>query len=248
MKTKKLGLLFLNLILVLLISACGEKKTETEKAGENKTGDENVSSGFDVNQPFMVEFGLEDIENAKGTIKAVYHGKKCVSSSNYTVDGNKISSTAYFDGGDVVYVVTDVMGKKIGMKFSKDKFSEAKDQIDINTFRDYLNQMDKVGEEEILGYRCEIYRHKEKDFSVSLYNKTVPLRMANREGKTIMKAVKFESPYQANDEMFIAPKDIEYMDMSEIMKDVEKMKDMKDPKMMKDKMKEMEDALKNYKK
>ncbi|HRE10262.1 MAG TPA: hypothetical protein PLN22_05530, partial [Ignavibacteria bacterium] len=184
-----------------------------------------------------------------GTVSAIYSGDKCRSTSTFDSDGKKFSATAYFDGGDVVYTVSEIAGVKMGMKMDKKKFSDSKDNVDVNSFRDYLDQMEKIGEEEIIGYKCEIYKHKEKNFTVSLYEKTVPLRMGTTDGKTYMKATKLEQNITVTDDMFKAPQDVKYMDMTNMLEDMKNMKDGgKNLQDLKDKSKEMEEIMKNYKK
>lgn len=255
MKNLKYSALVLFLLSILVLTnGCGKKEESTTNKDDKKTEnkDSKDNSSFSKDKPFMVEFEVTGREKGSGTVSAVYDGKKCRSTSTFDADGKKFSATAYFDGGDVVYTVSEVAGVKMGMKFDKKKFSDTKDNVDVNSFRDYLDQMEKVGEEEIIGYKCEIYKHKEKNFTVSLYEKTVPLRMGSSDGKTYMKATKFEKDVKVNDDMFTAPQDVKYMDMTnmlENMKNIGKDKDgKKNMEDLKDKTKEMEEIMKNYKK
>lgn len=253
--------LSLKLLLVLFLAfgfVCG--KSDGEKTGENKSGEDKKTetksddkgSTFSPDKPFMVEFEITGAENRTGTVSAIYFGKKCRSTSNFSIEGKKMGSTAYYDGGNMVYTVTEVGGIKMGMKFDKSKFADSKDNMDVNSFRDYLDKMDKIGEEEILGYKCEIYKFKDKDVTVSLYDKTVPLRMGGADGKTYMKAIKFEKDVKATDDMFTPPADVQYTDMTDMMDGMQKMGNNKDLKKnmeeLKDKTKEMEEIMKNYKK
>lgn len=237
-----------------ILTGCGKKDDNTTGKDDKKsdTKDSKENSKFSVDKPFMVEFELTGREKGTGTVSAIYEGKKCRSTSSFDADGKKFSATAYFDGGDVVYSVTEIAGVKMGMKFDKKKFSDTKDNVDVNSFRDYLDQMEKIGDEEIIGYKCEIYKHKEKNFTVSLYEKTVPLRMGSADGKTYMKAIKFEKDVKVTEDTFKAPQDVKYMDMTNMLDDMKKMGDNKDGKKnledLKDKTKEMEEIMKNYKK
>ncbi|KXK49593.1 MAG: hypothetical protein UZ05_CHB002001834 [Chlorobi bacterium OLB5] len=247
------GFIIILALSVLMFNGCGKKDDTTTKTDDKKTEstDSKDNSTFSKDKPFLVEFEVTGGEKGKGTVEAIYDGNKCRSTSSFDAGGKKISAVAYFDGGDIVYTVSEVAGMKMGMKFDKKKFSETKDNVDVNTFRDYLDQMEKIGEEEILGYKCEIYKHKEKNFTVSLYEKTVPLRMGSADGKTYMKAIKFEKNVKTTDDMFKAPQDVKYVDMTNMLEDMKKMGDTKNGKNMqelKDKAKEMEDVMKNYKK
>lgn len=244
--------LFLIFVLAFsLITGCSKKDESTGKTDDKKsdTKESNDKTTFSKDKPFKVEFEVTGNEKGKGTVEAIYDGKKCRSTSTFDADGKKISAVAYFDGGDVVYTVSEIAGVKMGMKFDKTKFSETKDNVDVNSFRDYLDKMDKIGEEEIIGYKCEIYKHKEKNFTVSLFEKTVPLRMGSADGKTYMKAVKFENDVKVTDDMFKAPQDVKYMDMTNMLEDMKNMKEGgKNLQDLKDKTKEMEEIMKNYKK
>ncbi len=246
-----LGFLFIIVLSISFLSGCGKKDDSTSKSDDKKTDTKESTdkSSFSKDKPFMVEFEVTGREKGNGTVNAVYNGNKCRSTSTFDADGKKFSATAFFDGGDIVYTVTDIAGVKMGMKFDKKKFSDTKDNVDVNSFRDYIDQMEKIGDEEILGYKCEIYKHKEKNFTVSLYEKTVPLRMGTADGKTYMKATKFEKDVKVTDDMFKAPEDVKYMDMTNMLEDMKNMKDGgKNLQDLKDKTKEMEDIMKNYKK
>ncbi len=255
LKSTKLifGLIAVFVFSFSILSACGKKDDSTTGKDDKKsdTKDSKDNSKFSRDKPFMVEFEITGREKGIGTVSAIYDGKKCRSTSTFDADGKKFSATAYFDGGDVVYSVSEIAGVKMGMKFDKKKFSDTKDNVDVNSFRDYLDQMEKIGEEEIIGYKCEIYKHKEKNFTVSLYEKSVPLRMGSADGKTFMKAIKFEKDVKVTEDTFKAPQDVKYMDMTNMLEDMKKKGENKDGKNMqdlKDKTKEMEDIMKNYKK
>jgi hypothetical protein len=248
------GFILLFLLTAFVVTGCGKKEESTTTKDDKKTETKESTdkSSFDKSQPFMVEFELTGREKGNGTVTAIYNGNKCRSTSSFETDGKKFSATAYFDGGDVVYTVSEVAGVKMGMKFDKKKFAETKDNVDVNSFRDYIDQMEKIGDEEIIGYKCEIYKHKEKNFTVSLYEKTVPLRMGSADGKTYMKATKLEKNISVTDDMFKAPEGVKYMDMTNMLEDMKKMGENKDSKKnmeeLKDKTKEMEEIMKNYKK
>ncbi len=249
--TSFLGFVFLLVFSVSVLSGCGKKDDSTTRTDDKKsdTKESTDKSSFSKDKPFLVEFELTGKEKGNGTVTAIYDGKKCRSTSSFDADGKKFSATAYFDGGDIVYTVSDIAGVKMGMKFDKKKFSDTKDNVDVNSFRDYIDQMEKIGEEEIIGYKCEIYKHKEKNFTVSLYEKTVPLRMGSADGKTYMKATKFEKDVKVTEDMFKAPEDVKYMDMTNMLEDMKNMKDGgKNLQDLKDKTKEMEEIMKNYKK
>jgi len=256
-KLKAVTYFSLNLFLVFVMSfflmqGCGKKEgTSTgDKESDSKTtsNDESISS----DKPFYVEFEMNhsDKKSGMGTIKAYYWGKKCRSENSMEAAGKKMTMTAYFNGGDTVYMVSEFGGMKTGMKFSKDAFGSKDDQV--ATFKERLKSMEKVGEEEIIGKKCDIYKDKEKNYSISVYKGAIPLKFGSADGKTVLVATKYETDAKVTDDMFNPPADIKYTDTGNMMKDMKDMKNMKnmDDKMknLEEKTKEMEDVMKKYKK
>ena len=113
--------LFVLTLIFAVISGCGKKDDSTTKSDDKKTDSKESTdkSTFSKDKPFMVEFEVTGKEKGNGTVSAIYDGKKCRSSSTFDADGKKFSATAYFDGGDVVYSVSEIAGVKMGMKFDK---------------------------------------------------------------------------------------------------------------------------------
>ena len=76
--------------------------------------------------------------------------------------------------------------------------------------------------------------------------------MGSADGKTYKKATKFDKDVKVTDDMFKAPEDVKYTDMTNMLEDMKKMGTDKDSKKkmedLKDKTKEMEEIMKNYKK
>lgn len=241
---KLAGISFLLFLLsFLIITGCGKKEGTT--TGDKDSKDEKKSSdNISVDKPFMVEFeiggGNKDGKGI-GTVTAIYSDKKCRTQSKMEMAGQKMTATTYFDGGDIVYIVSEIGGMKTGMKMKKDSYRNDKEKMNMTTFRDKLKEMEKVGQEEIIGKKCDIYKDKEGKYMISIYKETFPLKFSSTDGKTVMVATKFESDYKVTDDMFVAPTDVKYSDMGDMMKD---MKDMKNPTDMKDKMKDMQEKVK----
>lgn len=241
--TNTLSLLLVLVFALFLTQGCGKKDGSTTGDNKDSKTDSKKDDNFSPDKPFMVEFQMSGATN--GTVNAVYSGKKCRSQSSIEMAGMKTSATAYFNGGDTVYMVSELAGKKTGMKFSKSDMSKKKDDVDITSFKDKLKEMDKIGSEEILGKKCDIYRAKDSSYSISVYNETVPLKFSTGHGKMMMVATKYETDVKVSDDMFNPPADVKFTDSSNMMKD---MKDMKDSKNMDEMKKQMEDVMKNYKK
>jgi hypothetical protein len=246
MKIRFLSTVVCTLAIAVLIG-CGKKDdTKTSDNKDTKTeSKKDESNSFD--KPISVEFKMEG--NMNGTVNAVYFEKKSRSQSNVEVAGQKMTATAYFDGGDYMYMVSEIAGKKMGMKIKKDQYNKKEGEIDPLNFKEQLSKMDKIGTEEILGKTCDIYRAKDSSYQMSIYKEMVPLKFSSGKGKVVMTATKFDTDAKVDDNTFTPPKDITYMDAGEMIKD---MKDMKNPtdkmKNLEEKKKEMEDLMKKYKK
>jgi hypothetical protein len=241
-----LNLFIAVLVSVFVIAGCSKKDGSTGDEKKSDSKSDSKSESFSPDKPFHVIFSISGAST--GTVDGYYSGKKSFAKSEMEIAGMKNSATVYFNGGDTLYMISDMMGKKTGMKFAKNDFSKGKDQMDVYTFKDKLKDMDKIGSEEILGKQCDIYRAKDSSYSISLYKETVPLKFSGRGGKMVMVATKYEEDAKVDDSMFEPPKDINYIDASNMMKDMKNMKDPKNMENMKDKLKEMEDVMKNYKK
>ncbi|MCI0449050.1 MAG: hypothetical protein L0Y79_04590 [Chlorobi bacterium] len=252
-KSKILNGLFLNFLFVLLsimlLFSCGKKDEGTtsgdkkESTSDDKTSEDKLSE----TSPIYVQFEISG--STKGTVDGYYHNKKAKTMSQMETGGMKISATAYFDGGEYVHIISEVAGKKMGMKYKRDDFGKKEGEFDAVTFKDQLKNMDKIGQEEILGKKCDIYKAKDGSYQISIYKELVPLKFSGKDGKMVMVAKKFETDANFSDDIFTPPSDVDYMDAGNLMKDMKDMKNMKDKvKGLEDKTKEMEDMMKKYKK
>jgi hypothetical protein len=244
MKNKIASILIVFISLTLFYS-CGKKddtKTSSEKDTKNESNKDD-SPSFD--KPIRVEFKIAG--SVIGTLNAIYYQKKARSQSTYEVRGQKISATGYFDGGDYMYMVTEIAGKKMGMKIKKGEYGNKEDQIDALTFKDKLKEMDKIGTEEVIGRKCDIYKTKDGKTQMSIYNEMIPLKISTGEGKMVMEATKLDTDVKVDDKTFDPPSDVDYMDAGEMMKNLKGV-DPKKMENMKDKAKEMEEMMKKYKK
>ena len=244
-----------NLLLTLIFAvsfsvffSCG-KKDDSTQTGDNKDSksDSKKEANISVDNPFMVEFKIAGGMN--GTVNAIYYKTKARTQSNVEVAGQKMTATAYFDGGDYMYIVSEIAGMKQGMKMKKGDYGKKEGEIDAITFKDQLKNMDKIGTEEILGKSCDIYKSKDGKYQVSLYKEMVPLKFSSGDGKMVMEATKFETDIKVEDSMFTPPADVNYKDAGDMMKDLQNLKNPKENmKNLQEKTKEMEDMMKQYKK
>jgi hypothetical protein len=243
LKAKTLTYIFLVLSLVsfFLISSCGKKegsKTET-KTETGETGE------FSADKPFHVVYDVKG--NVAGTLDAIYSQKKSRITSNMDMKGQKISSTTYTDG-QMVYMISEIGGMKMGTKMDVKKYSEQsgkkEGQYDISSFRERLKDYDKVGTEEILGKKCDIYQSKDGKLKMSIYKEALPLKFDF--GTMTFIATKIETDVKVSDDTFNPPQDVKYVEMDEMFKDVGKTKE--GIKNLEEKTKELEDAMKKYNK
>lgn len=243
--TKKL--ISLLIILSLILIGCGKKETSTtnDKKDEQKKDnkDIDVKDMISKETPFSVTFDIKGQMN--GQMTAIYKGKKAKVDYAMEMGNQKMVSTMYTDP-EFVYIVSDVAGVKTGMKMNASKYrnDSAKNNkdIDITSFRDQLSKYEKVGTEEILEKKCDIYKISE-GHTISVYKDVVPLKMVL--GKTTMVATKYELDIKIPDDVFTPPSDIKYIEMDDFKKNMDDMKNNKD---IDKKLKDVEDMMKKYNK
>jgi hypothetical protein len=230
-------LFFVCLFLLVLLNSCGKKessKTETGDVGE-----------FSADKPFHVIYEIKG--NVTGTIDAIYSLKKSRTISNMDMKGQKITSTTYTDG-QMVYMVSEIGGMKMGTKMDVKKYSEQsgkkEGQYDISSFKERLKEYDKVGTEKILGRKCDIYQSKDGKFKMSIYKEALPLKFDF--GTMAFTATKIETDVKVSDDTFNPPQDVKYVEMDEMFKDAGKTKE--NMKNLEEKTKELQDAMKKYNK
>jgi hypothetical protein len=244
-KTKRLNTLFLNLVLVLLFSflmtGCGKKEDSTTKEDTDKKEDANLE---DITEGTPIHYEMEATGEMQGSWDVYVKGKKVMAKMKYSASGKEISSQMWMNE-DAMYILSDMGGKKMGMKMDPKKYlEESAQKKDFNalTFKDGCKDCEKIGEEEVIGYKCTIYQDK-SGIKYSIYKDKVPLKIVMP--KTTIQAKKLEVNVKLADDMFTPPKDVEFVEMDKMM---EGFKDMKDSKDMKEKVKDMEDLMKKYKK
>jgi hypothetical protein len=244
---KTLGLyFFLPLFSFLIISSCGKKDDTGTTGKETDKLDKNENITLNAETPIYVEFKVEG--TMEGTIKGWYAGKKNKSETELKSKGMVIKGSFYSDG-QMVYIITEeASGVKMGFKMDVKEWSEGESkegQVDITSWRDKLKEYTKIGTAEVLGKTCDIMEAKDKQTKLYIYKDFLPLKMEMKN--MTMTATKYEIDVKITDEMFTPPKDVEFIDFGEMTKGLKDLKNMKQDD-LKDKMKELEDVMKNYKK
>lgn len=241
--------LFFNLFTLLIISAfilsgCGKKEdTSTKESAGDKTEQKIDSKSETITENTPVHYVMEVTGDIKGTYDIYTKGKNLKVNMDAMTQGQKTVSDLYSDG-QMIYMVTKFNEKTIGFKIDPKKFKEENEQkkeFNPLKFREGCKDCEKVGEEEVNGKKCIIYQDK-NGIKYSVYNEQIPLKIVMPKTTMVVKSLDIDAKF--SDDIFTVPKDIEYVDMGSMLD----MKDMKNSKDMKEKLKEMEDVMKNYKK
>lgn len=206
-------LLYLSLILcmAILLNSCGKKEvagdkkdTKTEKTEQKK----DIS--FSENSSYHLKYEAKS-QKLKGTMDFYFKDKNAKIDLNFVEKEKKIGSSMYFEN-KVLYMVTEVEGKKIGMKMD---VSETKDvNTEMVNVKEKLKDYEKIGTDEVIGYKCDVYKTKEGS-KLSIYNEAFALRIVDKNGDEFV-ATALEQDVKIADDFFAPPKNIEYMDFSKL--------------------------------
>lgn len=247
--TKSFSLINFKLFLVLLLTSfiivsCGKKDDSTGKNDDDKKEESSDSKIENITEGTPVHYEMEATGDMTGTWEVWAKGKKAYVKMNYEAAGQNMKSEMWMTD-DMMYTITDMGGKKMGMKMDHRKWAEEnKDKKDFNpmSFKDGCKECEKIGEEEIIGKKCVIYKDKH-GIKYSVYQEKIPLKIVME--KVTMQAKSLDIDVKISDDMFDPPKDVEFVEMDKMM---EGFKDMKNMNKMKENMQELEDAMENYKK
>jgi hypothetical protein len=209
---KKLYFLTIILSLFILLNGCGKKEgtTDDKKDGktEQKTDKKDIS--FSENSSYHIKYDAKS-EKMKGTMEFYFKNKNAKIDVNFKEGEKNISSSMYFEN-KVLYMITSLEGKKMGMKMD---VSESKDpSTEIINIKDKLKEYEKVGTDEVLGYKCDVYKTKE-GAKMSIYKEAFALRIVEPKGDEFV-ATALEQDVKVADDFFTPPKDVEYMDFSKL--------------------------------
>jgi hypothetical protein len=229
---------------IFILAGCGKKEeaTKNESAG-NKTEQKTETSNENITENTPIHYVWESAGDVTGTYDVYSKGKLMKINMDVTTHGQKSVSDMYSDG-NLIYMITDVSGKKVGMKMDPKKFqkdSESKKEFNPMNFREGCKDCEKIGEEDVIGKHCLIYQDK-NGVKYSVYKESIPLKIISKNYTMTAKSLDLNAAF--SNDIFTVPKDIEYMDMDKMLD----MKDLKNSKDLKEEMKKMEDVMKNYKK
>jgi len=209
---KKLYFLTIILSLFILLNGCGKKEgaTNDKKDGKTEQKTDKKDITFSENSSYHIKYDAKS-EKMKGTMEFYFKDKNAKIEVNFKEGEKNISSSMFFEN-KVLYMITSLEGKKMGMKMD---VSESKDpSTEIINIKDKLKEYEKVGTDEVLGYKCDVYKTKEGT-KMSIYKEAFALRIVEPKGDEFV-ATALEQDVKVADDFFTPPKDVEYMDFSKL--------------------------------
>jgi hypothetical protein len=163
---KRISTLFLILLMGLMfISGCSKKQ-----AGKDVEISENT--------PFHVKYDLTGKE--PGTLDMTLKGKNVKMLVNASKEG-QVMTLNMFVKDKMLYYILEAGELKMAMKSDISKDESFKEFDELINVKEKLKEMEKTGSEDVLGYKCDIYKNK-KDETFSIYKERVPLKMVSKEG------------------------------------------------------------------
>ena len=209
---RKLFFLAFILCVALLLNGCGKKEGTGDKK-EDKTeqkSDQKKDISFSEGSIYHIKYEAKS-GNDKGTMDFYFKNKNARIEMNFT-EGEKKNNAKMFYADKVVYMITEMEGKKIGMKMDLSESKEA--DMEIVNVKEKLKEYEKIGTDDVLGYKCDVYKTKEGS-KLSIYKEAFALKVIDSKNNEFV-ATAFEQDVKLADDFFTAPKDVEYMDFSKL--------------------------------
>jgi hypothetical protein len=207
---RKLYFLALILSAVILLNGCGKKKDSTDAKDQKTEQKKDIS--YSEGSSYHINYESKAPEE-KGSMDFYFKGKSAKIEVNMMAGDKKNNASMYY-ADKVVYMITEMEGKKMGMKMD---VTENKDsEFDIVNIKDKLKDYEKVGADEVLGYKCDVYKTKDGT-QISIYKDAFGLKIVDKNKKEVVATV-FEQDVKLADDFFTAPKDVEYMDLGNMKK------------------------------
>lgn len=205
MKNLRLNyLIALLLLIIVAVSGCGKKEADVKK--DEKKSDVTMTE----NTPFHIKYEVKGEDS--GTFDLYFKDKTAKFDMNFEKAGQKVN-TLMFVKNNVLHIIGEAEGKKMGMKMDVSKDEDfQKDFASFINAKEKLKDYEKTGSDEVLGFKCDVYKSKEGE-TISVYKDMVVLKIESPKGSFV--AVKFEPDAKISDDVFEPPKDVDYMDMSE---------------------------------
>lgn len=200
---KKISITTLLAIFVLsfaFITGCGKKGANVE---------------LTENTPVHIKYDVAGKE--PGTLDVIYKGKNAKMNITMTKDGQSMNMGMILKD-KTMYTIMEQEGKKMGFKSDVTNDESMKDFYALMDAKDKIKEMEKTGSEDVMGYKCDIYKDKKGDL-LSVYKEKVPLKIVSKD--VSMTATVFEPDFKIADDIFEPPKDIEFMDMNNMQQNLQ---------------------------
>ena len=213
---KKLSFLIVLLLSFALINGCGKKddtagkdsKDKTESTDQKKSDSKDVEIGDDA--AYHIKYSVTG--DKEGILMDMWmKGKKVKSEIN--VAGEKMKSTVYYLN-NMVYTLTDAQGMKMAFKMDMSEMKGDKNfDKTLLDAKEKLKDYEKLGTEEVIGYKCTIYKDKDGN-KFWMYKDRVPMKFESKNSK--MEAKEFEPNIKPADDFFDPPKDVDFKSMGDM--------------------------------
>ena len=208
---RKIYFLALILSVAVLINGCGKKKDTGDKKDDKTEQKKEIS--YNENSSYHIKYESKSPEE-KGSMDLFFKNKNAKIEVNMTMGDKKNNASMYYVD-KIAYIITEMEGKKVGMKMEvNDKNKDA--ELDIVNIKDKLKDYEKTGTDEVLGYKCDVYKTKDGTL-ISIYKDAFGLKIVDKNKKEVVATV-FEQDVKMDDNFFTPPKDVEYMDLSNMTK------------------------------
>jgi hypothetical protein len=207
---RKIYFLALVLSVAILVNGCGKKKDSVDSK-EQKT-EQKKEISYSEGATYHIKYESKSPEE-KGFLDFYFKGNNAKIDVSMT-EGEKKNNASMFYVDKVAYVITEMEGKKVGMKMNVADNKDA--EFDIVNLKDKLKDYEKVGTDEVLGYKCDVYKTKDGS-TISIYKEAFGLKIVDKSKKEVVATV-FEQDVKIADDFFTPPKDVEYMDLDNLKK------------------------------
>jgi hypothetical protein len=207
---RKLYFIALILSVAILVNGCGKKK-ESADSKEVKT-EQKKDISYSEGATYHIKYESKSPDE-KGFMDFYFKDKSAKIIVNMTVGEKKNNASMYY-ADKIVYMITEIEGKKMGMKMNVSDNKDA--EIDVVNIKDKLKDYEKTGTDEVLGYKCDVYKTKDGSL-ISIYKEAFGLKIIDKNKKEVVATV-FEQDVKLADDFFTPPKDVEYMDLDNLKK------------------------------
>lgn len=209
---KKLYFLAIFISLFIVLNGCGKKEgaVDEKKDGKTEQKTDKKEISFSEKSSYHIKYDAKS-DKLKGTMDFYFKDKNAKVEVNFEEGGKKVNSTMYMEN-KVMYMITSLEGKKMGIKMD---VSESKDaSTEMINVKEKLKEYTKEGTDEVLGYKCDVYLTKEGT-KLSIYKEAFALKIVDKKGNEFV-ATALEQDIKTADDFFTPPKDVEYMDFSNL--------------------------------